>query len=465
MLLRLDGAQMLLARHSHPNLRFSLAFTVLCILLATLWFVGGASRADALGQVAVRGVACGALAFAALWAPNPHWRSARMPLLLLFAALALVLLQLVPLPPDMWRGLPGREMLAQPSEILGEAQPWRPLAMVPDAAVNAAFSLVVPLAVLILALSLRESERRWLPGILLLMIILSGLVGLLQISGAALDLPFINDTPGSVSGTFANRNHFALFLAIGCLVAPVWASPGDGQMRWKQLVAMGLILVFVLLILVSGSRSGMLVGAVGVLLGVLLVRKGVRNEFRRAPRWAFPAVVLGIGAAVAISVLMSVAFGRAVSIQRLFLLDTAQDVRAKALPTVLSMIETYFPAGSGFGGFDSVFRMHEPFELLKPTYYNHAHNEYLEIALDGGLAGILLLAIAVLWWLIASVRTWRSGSVHAQLGSAILFLVLMASLSDYPARTPVMMAVVVFAAVWLSQGRNSLEQVTLPAKG
>jgi hypothetical protein len=26
-----------------------------------------------------------------------------------------------------------------------------------------------------------------------------------------------------VSGTFANRNHFALFMAIGCVLAPAWA--------------------------------------------------------------------------------------------------------------------------------------------------------------------------------------------------------------------------------------------------
>ncbi len=83
------------------------------------------------------------------------------------------------------------------------------------------------------------------------------------------------------------------------------------------------------------------------------------------------------------------------------------------------MIRTYFPVGSGLGGFDPLFRMHEPFELLKPTYFNHAHNDWLEIALDAGGAGIALLFGSILWWGMASARAWRSadGSVTARLGS------------------------------------------------
>ncbi len=453
------------ARSSHLDTKPSLAFVLLCILLATIWCVGGASRADALGQAVVRIVACGTLAVTALWGKVPDWRNSRAPFFLLLLAIALVLAQLVPLPPEVWQALPGRTILSQAAVIAGEPQPWRPIAIVPDAAVNAAFSLVVPLAVMVSAAGLEARERPKLPGMLLLLIISSVLVGLLQASGAMFDLPLINGTPGSVSGTFANRNHFALLLAIGCLVAPVWAFPAERRQRWRLPIALGLIPIFVLTILATGSRTGMLVGAIALVLGGLLVRKGLWREFRRAPRWVFPATLAGMFAIIAIFVLMSAALDRAVSIQRFFALDAAQDIRARALPTVLSMVGTYFPMGSGFGGFDTLFRAHEPFGLLQPIYLNQAHNDFLEIALDGGLAGILLLVGAILWWLAASVKAWCSGSGPARLGSSILLLILVASLSDYPARTPIMMAVLVLAGIWLSGGRTSPESPTLPANG
>ena len=105
-----------------------------------------------------------------------------------------------------------------------------------------------------------------------------------------------------------------------------------------------------------------------------------------------------------------------------------------------------------------MFRMSEPFNLLKPTYFNHAHNDWLEVVLDAGLAGMLLLAATVTWWGWASARAWRArgGGSNAlpKLGSAILLLIMISSLFDYPARTPTMMMVIVLAARWLGQSSH-----------
>jgi O-antigen ligase len=132
-------------------------------------------------------------------------------------------------------------------------------------------------------------------------------------------------------------------------------------------------------------------------------------------------------------------------------------MRGRALPTVLAMIAEYFPAGAGLGGFDPLFRMHEPFALLKTTYFNHAHNDWLEVVLDAGLPGLLVSVAALAWWLVGTIRAWRGGAVVARLGSAMLLLIMLASVIDYPARTPMMMATVVIAAVWLSRPRPAAQ--------
>lgn len=442
--------------------RPGLPLILLLIMLTVLWVAGGASRADAMGQAAVRATAWTVLivgAVTGIRAPLAAWRPV---VFLLLATIGLVLLQLVPLPPDLWEALPGREMLTRAAGASQQAQPWRPLAIVPDGAVNAVSSLVVPLAVLLLVASLHEGDRVWLPGGLLALVTASMILGLLQFSGAGLNNPFINDAAGAVSGSFANRNHFALFLALGCLLAPAWAFWNDRRPGWRTPAALGLLLLFLLTILASGSRAGMLVGGLAFVLGLALARNGIRRELRGAPRWLFVAIVAGIVALVAILILLSVAADRAVSINRTLSLETGEDIRALGLPTIVAMTRAHLPVGSGFGSFDALFRISEPAALLGPSYLNHAHNDFIEIMLEGGVAGAVLLAVAVGWWLWASIGAWRSGSGAARLGSAMLLLILLASAVDYPARTPMMMAMIVVAAMWLSEGGKGAPRSALP---
>jgi O-antigen ligase len=429
---------------------------ILCTLLAVVWLAGGGSRADLVGQVVVRGATWGLAIVAILLGVRPRPFAMRPVLLILLAALVLVLLQLVPLPPAIWQALPGRAAFSAAASLADEAQPWRPLAIVPDAAFNAASSLSTPIIVLFLLSALSAAERAWLPVVLLALVCAAMLVGLLQFSGAGFNNIFVNDTPGEVSGTFANRNHFALFLAIGCLVAPIWAFSGERRLTWRAPTAMGLTLLFELTILASGSRAGMLAGSAALVIALVFARHGIRRAFGTPPRWLFPAISAAIIVVFATFIVISIAADRAVSIDRAATLNAGQDMRARGLPVVLTMIRDYFPIGAGMGGFDPLFRMHEPFGLLKRTYFNHAHNDFLEIVLDAGVPGLLLLISAVGWWGRASVRVWRrktdGEALLARLGSAILLLILAASVVDYPARTPLIMVTAVLAGMWLHGG-------------
>lgn len=444
--------------------RWGVAFPLLLLMLGTLLIAGGASRADVSGQAVARSAAWLLLIAAIVFGKRPATTNARPVLIFLSAAVLLVLLQIVPLPPNVWPGLPGREFIIDAGIAPNNA--WRPLTIAPGATINAASSLIIPVTMLFLISSLNEAEQRWLPGCVLGFISASALVGLLQFSGAGFNNPLINDSAGQVSGTFANRNHFALYLGLGCLLAPFWAFADGRWLRWRGPVALGLVLLFALTILASGSRAGILLGALGLGIGLALSWHGVRRELRRRQRWVFPVLIAAIVSTIAIFVLISVAAGRAESIDRAFAIDLGQDMRTRALPTVLAMIETYFPVGTGFGSFDPMFRMHEPFELLKGTYFNHAHNDFLEIVLEGGLPSLLLLLAALGWWAFASVRAWRAGTearwMIARLGSGMLLLVIVASALDYAARTPMVMAMLVIAAVWLSQGAATAPHAPLP---
>lgn len=446
-----------------PQMPFqlSLPLALALALLAVLWVAGGASRADVGGQVVVRAASAAILVIALLFIPASSLRTI-VPVGWPFLAIAaLVAVQLIPVPASLWQGLPGRSELVP---MAGSA--WQLLAIAPSAAWNALYSLIVVAATLVVMAGLSRHDRALLPGILLVIVILSSLIGLLQFSGQPFDNPLLNDDPGAVSGSFANRNHFALFLSIGCLIAPIWAFREGCRPGWRAPTAMGLAPMLVLVILATGSRAGIGLGALAILLGILIAARQIRREMARYPRWVSLVAIAGTVAVLAVELAFSVLSDRAVSVDRALAIDIADDMRVRGLPVVLAMIGKYLPWGSGLGGFDAVFRMNEPFGLLKATYFNHAHNDWLEVVLGAGVAGLLVLAAAVGWWGLASVKAWRSrgeGMTLPRLGSSILLLVMLASVADYPARTPMIMTVVVIAAVWLcSVGKDDADTSALP---
>lgn len=430
----------------------SLAFVLLGMLFGVLWLAGGASRSDVAAQFISRCAAFVGLVFVLIFAERRPLEGAGIVGGLLAAIVALPLLQLFPLPPALWQSLAGRGAIAQ---LLPEtADQWRPLSLSPGNTMNAAMSLIVPVTTFALLCTLRPRERKWLPFLLLCLVLASAFVGLLQFSGIHINQPLINYSD-DVRGTFANRNHFALLLAIGCLILPYCALAGGPQSSWTKPVAIGLLPLLILTVLASGSRMGLVLTGVGILIGGLAVREPLTRLWQRRSRTILVGALIG-SACIGVMIFASIKLDRAVSIERIASADIGQDMRVLALPTVRAMVSEYAPIGTGLGSFDPLFRLHEPFGLLKPTYFNRAHNDFLEVVLDSGIFGLVLIAAASLWWLVTSWRVWRTPSGNrmaaGRLGSGIIALVALASAVDYPARTPLIMAILTIASALLCWG-------------
>jgi O-antigen ligase len=452
-----------------PFFRRDKAFVLLVLWLIVLTLLGGASRADVQSLLLLRPLAA-IVAGVSLFSLDREAVRIHSPL---FAAIGLLLLlcvvQLVPLPPDIWSSFPGRGLISQTTSALGLSETWRPISMVPWRTINSAFSLLVPFATLTLLAQLRRSDVFALLPLLLGLGVLSAIISLVQLVGPADGPLYFYDITnnGAAVGLFANRNHEAIFLALLLPMCAVFASAGVKtveQLRRQQFVALACAALFVPLILVSRSRAGFIVGSIGVLGAVLLFRVPPLDRKARRSRRSFnPAILAPVGIFIAF-IIVTVMAGRATGLDKLFQTDPVEESRYVMWATSWQAAKAYFPLGSGVGTFTEIYQIFEHADALQPNYVNHAHNDYLEVLVTGGLAAVMLIVAAAAAWLrcawiqfaIATKGSVReSDDLFARLGLIVLLQMALASAVDYPLRTPCLSSVACVAAVWTWRGTRA----------
>jgi O-antigen ligase len=164
---------------------------------------------------------------------------------------------------------------------------------------------------------------------------------------------------------------------------------------------------------------------------------------------AFSLSVLGV---LAILLAQSTGYERLVSAGS----GEVEEFRFTVWLTISEFAPAYMPFGSGIGSFVEVFKTHEPDRMLGHSYWNHAHNEWLEWALEGGLPAMGLMIAAAIGWVVrfvSLVRNSHDGRIEIQLAlaGAIILIVLGAwSLVDYPLRTPALASIAALCAVWMA---------------
>lgn len=436
-------------------------FWILGAFLVFTFLIGGGSRSDVVSLLFLRPVA--AIIFTlGCWSLTRNAMCARPVFLgIVVAILAVTILHLVPLPPQLWQSLPGREIIVSIDHATGAGDIWRPLTMSPDEGWNAFYSMMVPLAVLVLGLQLAPSQlSRFLPMFIVIGIV-SGLVGLGQILGGDYSPLYFYRLAnrGLASGIFANRNHGAVYLATMFPMLAVFAAglPEKGRhTRTIRLLATGVGALMIPFLLVTGSRGGLLAGVVGLASVPFLYRpsrSAGEHVSRRRSTMIYTAVGGGALALVGLTAFMS----RAVALQRLLNQDNKSEVRFQVWGPILDMAKDYLPWGSGVGSFVKVFQINEPDALLKPTYLNHAHNEILEVLLTLGIPGALLLVAGLAAFAVAAYRAFSNPASNSQalftrLGAVVTLLIGIGSLGDYPLRTPSMACLLMIALLWLGDG-------------
>lgn len=383
------------------------------VVLAWLWYLR--SR----GDLAMRGPAW------ALW--------------LVPALVALPLLQMLPIPTWLWGVSPARREIAGQLAAVG-VSPSPHLALISLAAERALWSLLPAVALFLSGLALSRPQQRVLLGLVLALALVNVVLGMAQLAqGPESALRFYaNTNPTEAVGFFANRNHLAdllvmslpLTLAGSAWVANEYAQGAPVSPLW---VAVG-ILSAVLLILgvaLARSRAGLMLG----MLAVLLSLPAIMSLRKRRGSKRVLALILGLGA------MLSIQFALFGILQRLDS-DTVEDGRWQYARITAVAATDHAPLGAGLGGFRPAYQSFEAKDLQGPTIINHAHDDYLELWLEGGWLAIPPIVIFLAALSAVGLRAWfgrhESNADDRLIARTLWLSLLLAALHsavDYPLRT------------------------------
>lgn len=423
-------------------------FVVLASFMGVVALTGGSSRPDVQSLILLRPAAVLFCVYALLIVNQRQLREVITPLMVVLAMMAVALLQLIPLPIALWRGLPHGDLVARASTLAGVGLSPRPLSLDPARTWNTFFALSVPLAAICLVAIQGPSFRRLVVPALCAVALLSAAFGLLQVVGGEKLHLYAITHEGYPVGLFANKNHQAVML-LWLMLAGSWLAARANPERHSPSAAaggaIGLILVLFALVILTGSRAGLaLSGPALAFSGALLLRaSATKILLRRAG--AKKKLLLG-GAAAAMALPLVFVFGvllassRETALSRLFSRDASDDLRWSILPIAMHMARDFLPFGSGLGSFEKAFNLYEPSGMLMSHYVNQAHDDLVQIVVEGGLPGLAIMLVALLWLIRTVWRMGRSSRPSSRTlaifygGSMALWLT--ASLVDYPLRTP-----------------------------
>jgi O-antigen ligase len=255
-----------------------------------------------------------------------------------------------------------------------------------------------------------------------------------------------------VTSTFVNKNSYATYAGLGLQVclALLWQRMKNkpaGELAQRSLKAAWLeklsrrdsvyvIMVLIVLgaLVLSGSRAGMVSALAGCI--VFLTALAVNRRGKLA-MW-LPFLVLGLALILGLSLVSSSSIHDRLDQSNL---QADTPLRLRAYEISLRAIAGNPWLGFGLGGFESAFRLYRDPEFT--MWFQHAHNDYLELAIELGLPAALMLLTAILLMVsccAGGVWRRRRQEIYSALGLSASATVGLHAMADFSMQIPAVAA-------------------------
>ncbi|MER8386445.1 O-antigen ligase family protein [Mesorhizobium sp. M1380] len=346
---------------------------------------------------------------AAIFSRNHGQRTAHAVLWLLLFAIGLAVVQIIPLPAAIFKGT--RPELLLGDQWVGDTK-FRFISVGVGRTVECLLYLVAAAGFFLAVLRLRAEQLSALLPFFFMGVVCNGLAGAIQYSLSD-TVAIVGLLPFTINaGLFANGNHFSALLFVSIPFVVYY-----GLFRGHLLSGLLGLLTLLLLLLAAGSRAGVLLGLAITVLSVVFL-----SARSRISGLGFLAMFIGlsvytIGAWTKIDAdVIDPAFGR-----------------GEFARTTIEGIKDNWETGVGFGNFQKVYQVYEREGMIFRQYVNHAHNDFLEIALEGGIVAVVLTVVYLSLFSAHLIRS-RHDPIQKAAFLSVSFM-LIHSLVDYPLRT------------------------------
>jgi O-antigen ligase len=232
--------------------------------------------------------------------------------------------------------------------------------------------------------------------------------------GVEQSLVFKLDISNSATGTFVYRNHYANLLmmcaaaGIGLLVTSLQkdmnSSPKDflrsfatSMLSSKALIRIS-VAIMVIGLVMSRSRMGNTAFFVAMTIVGFSALYLIKNRSRGL-------TILVISMFIIDLFIVSAYFGLDKVQERLAATSLQQESRDEVVRDAIPMIFDFPLIGSGGGSFYSAFPKYQAAEVH--SFYDHAHNDYLQMAIEFGLLAFFIMGAMMIFALYKSVRPMR----------------------------------------------------------
>ena len=254
---------------------------------------------------------------------------------------------------------------------------------------------------------------------------------------------------GGYFGSFVNPNHFANYMGmvvcigIGLLLSrpkiPFYPKKESWRHyinRFESYLSKNILLIFLLSIMgvsifLSLSRGGIICFLFSLLL--LFTFQAIRQFQKKKTIIIIFSLILAFLIWIGIDPVIK-------ELSTLLRFRKAIPQRPIAWKDSLKIIEDYPLAGVGYGNFRNIFPLYKD-PSLGGSFWDHAHNEYIEYAVDTGIIGFLLFYLPIFVCLFWSIKRWlkrtETFSVGISLGGiSSISLLFMANLYTFNLHIP-----------------------------
>jgi O-antigen ligase len=348
---------------------------------------------------------------------------------ILFSVLACIsffLLQLIPLPELILKILsPERYSLDRILNLSG----FHSISVYPYASLHALARFLIYFSIFIMAASL-ASERIALMRAIQVIVIFGFLVSLFALIQMATwngKIYWFRELSrgGSPFGPFVNKNHFAGF--VGMIVPFGLALALRMKESAKRFLFIFSSVVMSLGLFYSLSRGGIISFIVSMGMFSLLVM--IRRTKSK------PVIVSAVFVVLLLSYLIY--FGLSPVIERFASTDVTLSQRVTVWKSFLNAAADFWLAGGGIGTFPYISPLYHPEGIT--SFFDHAHNDYLEFFVEMGSLGsiIAIIALMIFFRNILKTKWWQSKDVYLVLAGFSSFLsIAVHSLADFNLHIP-----------------------------